>query len=116
MRVTVLKICLCFIYLMKSVFILVLNCIGMEGSPVFGECSDLIGLLTRPLRQKNSGTEIQVYRNHSCFLLYIMSFLKDKLKCEALVSFISILDLFLEAPFQFISVPYCMTFLAFMHM
>ncbi|KAL1560248.1 glyoxysomal processing protease, glyoxysomal-like isoform X1 [Salvia divinorum] len=33
---------------------------GMEGSPVFSEQAQLIGLLTRPLRQKISGTEVQM--------------------------------------------------------
>lgn len=34
----------------------------MEGSPVFSEQAQFIGLLTRPLRQNISGTEVQVYR------------------------------------------------------
>ncbi|XP_050208667.1 glyoxysomal processing protease, glyoxysomal isoform X2 [Mercurialis annua] len=33
---------------------------GMEGSPVFGECGHFIGILTRPLRQKCTGAEIQL--------------------------------------------------------
>ncbi|CAI9087416.1 OLC1v1021481C1 [Oldenlandia corymbosa var. corymbosa] len=33
---------------------------GMEGCPVFGEQSQLIGVLTRPLRQRTSGAEIQL--------------------------------------------------------
>ncbi|KAE9452563.1 hypothetical protein C3L33_15536, partial [Rhododendron williamsianum] len=33
---------------------------GMEGGPVFGEHALLIGLLTRPLRQRISGAEIQL--------------------------------------------------------
>ncbi|XP_052301173.1 glyoxysomal processing protease, glyoxysomal isoform X4 [Populus trichocarpa] len=33
---------------------------GMEGSPVFGENSDFIGILIRPLRQKSTGAEIQL--------------------------------------------------------
>lgn len=33
---------------------------GMEGSPVFGEDAQLIGMLTRPLRQKSNGAEIQL--------------------------------------------------------
>ncbi|CAK9181839.1 unnamed protein product [Ilex paraguariensis] len=33
---------------------------GMEGSPVFGEYAQLIGILTRPLRQRTSGAEIQL--------------------------------------------------------
>ncbi|XP_059658927.1 glyoxysomal processing protease, glyoxysomal isoform X2 [Cornus florida] len=33
---------------------------GMEGGPVFGEQSQLIGVLTKPLRQKSSGAEIQL--------------------------------------------------------
>lgn len=37
-----------------------LNRSGMEGSPVFSEQAQFIGLLTRPLRQKSIGTEVQV--------------------------------------------------------
>ncbi|CAI9755164.1 unnamed protein product [Fraxinus pennsylvanica] len=45
----------------RSLLMVDIRCLpGMEGSPVFGECSQLIGLLARPLRQKNSGTEIQL--------------------------------------------------------
>ncbi|KAL5774430.1 hypothetical protein ACOSP7_011987 [Xanthoceras sorbifolium] len=33
---------------------------GMEGGPVFGEHAQFIGILIRPLRQKNSGAEIQL--------------------------------------------------------
>ncbi|XP_047313445.1 glyoxysomal processing protease, glyoxysomal isoform X2 [Impatiens glandulifera] len=33
---------------------------GMEGSPVFGGEAQLIGMLTRPLRQKSNGAEIQL--------------------------------------------------------
>ncbi|KZV53232.1 glyoxysomal processing protease, glyoxysomal [Dorcoceras hygrometricum] len=33
---------------------------GMEGSPVFDEQAQFVGVLTRPLRQKISGTEIQL--------------------------------------------------------
>ncbi|KAK1557959.1 hypothetical protein Q3G72_034744 [Acer saccharum] len=33
---------------------------GMEGGPVFGEHAQFIGVLIRPLRQKNSGAEIQL--------------------------------------------------------
>lgn len=33
---------------------------GMEGAPVFGKNGHLIGILIRPLRQKNSGVEVQV--------------------------------------------------------
>jgi hypothetical protein len=40
---------------------------GMEGSPVFGENSDFIGILIRPLRQKSTGAEIQVTWNNSQF-------------------------------------------------
>lgn len=32
----------------------------MEGSAVFGEQSEFIGLLTKPLRQRGSGAEVQV--------------------------------------------------------
>ena len=40
---------------------------GMEGGPVFGENSDFIGILIRPLRQKSTGAEIQVTWNASQF-------------------------------------------------
>ncbi|KAD3337799.1 hypothetical protein E3N88_33320 [Mikania micrantha] len=33
---------------------------GMEGSPVFGEQSEIVGMLTRPLRQRGSGAEVQI--------------------------------------------------------
>ncbi|XP_058095741.1 glyoxysomal processing protease, glyoxysomal isoform X2 [Magnolia sinica] len=33
---------------------------GMEGGPVFGKHAHLIGILTRPIRQKASGAEIQL--------------------------------------------------------
>ncbi|KAA8515230.1 hypothetical protein F0562_018540 [Nyssa sinensis] len=33
---------------------------GMEGGPVFGDHAQLIGILTKPLRQKTSGAEIQL--------------------------------------------------------
>ncbi|CAH1440166.1 unnamed protein product [Lactuca virosa] len=33
---------------------------GMEGSPVFGEQSKIVGMLTRPLRQRGSGAEVQL--------------------------------------------------------
>ncbi|OMO65200.1 hypothetical protein COLO4_31438 [Corchorus olitorius] len=33
---------------------------GMEGGPVFGDQNTLVGILTRPLRQKNSDAEIQL--------------------------------------------------------
>ncbi|KAE8728781.1 Mitochondrial arginine transporter BAC1 [Hibiscus syriacus] len=33
---------------------------GMEGAPVFSDQNTLVGLLTRPLRQKNSDAEIQL--------------------------------------------------------
>jgi hypothetical protein len=46
---------------------LTLNMPGMEGSPVFGENSDFIGILIRPLRQKSTGAEIQVTWNNSQF-------------------------------------------------
>lgn len=40
---------------------------GMEGSPVFDEQAQFVGLLTRPLRQKISGTEIQVCQRNMTF-------------------------------------------------
>ncbi|KAJ0808568.1 putative peptidase S1C, peptidase S1, PA clan, peptidase S1, PA clan, chymotrypsin-like protein [Helianthus annuus] len=33
---------------------------GMEGSPVFGEQSEIVGMLTRPLRQRGTGAEVQL--------------------------------------------------------
>lgn len=33
---------------------------GMEGGPVFGDHAHLIGILTRPLRQRAGGAEVQV--------------------------------------------------------
>ncbi|KAI3697873.1 hypothetical protein L6452_30972 [Arctium lappa] len=33
---------------------------GMEGSPVFGAQSEIVGMLTRPLRQRGSGAEVQL--------------------------------------------------------
>lgn len=47
---------------------------GMEGAPVFAKNGHLIGILIRPLRQKNSGVEIQpsvaaggsMGSNHNC--------------------------------------------------
>lgn len=33
---------------------------GMEGGPVFGERAELIGIVSRPLRQRVGGAEIQV--------------------------------------------------------
>ncbi|OMO76396.1 hypothetical protein CCACVL1_15703 [Corchorus capsularis] len=36
------------------------NMSGMEGGPVFGDQNTLVGILTRPLRQKNSDAEIQL--------------------------------------------------------
>ena len=36
------------------------NLPGMEGGPVFGVQNTLVGILIRPLRQKNSDSEIQV--------------------------------------------------------
>uniref|UniRef100_A0A5B7BU36 Putative glyoxysomal processing protease, glyoxysomal n=1 Tax=Davidia involucrata TaxID=16924 RepID=A0A5B7BU36_DAVIN len=33
---------------------------GMEGGPIFGDYAELIGILTKPLRQKTSGAEIQL--------------------------------------------------------
>ncbi|MCL7021863.1 hypothetical protein MKW94_018806, partial [Papaver nudicaule] len=32
---------------------------GMEGGPVFGECARLIGIVSRPIRQRVGGAEIQ---------------------------------------------------------
>lgn len=36
------------------------NLSGVEGGPVFGGNAEFVGILIRPLRQKNSGAEIQV--------------------------------------------------------
>ncbi|KAL3851336.1 hypothetical protein ACJIZ3_013218 [Penstemon smallii] len=45
----------------RSLLMADIRCLpGMEGSPVFTEHARFIGLLTRPLRQKISGTEIQL--------------------------------------------------------
>ncbi|GER25442.1 protease-related family protein, partial [Striga asiatica] len=44
----------------RSLLMADIRCLpGMEGSPVFSERAQFIGLLMRPLRQKNSGTEVQ---------------------------------------------------------
>lgn len=45
----------------------------MEGGPVFGEHALLIGLLTRPLRQRISGAEIQVTWNIMFSLRVVVS-------------------------------------------
>lgn len=45
----------------RSLLMADIRCLpGMEGGPVFGEQVCLIGILTRPLRQKTSGAEIQL--------------------------------------------------------
>lgn len=45
----------------KSLLMADIRCLpGMEGSPVFGEHAQLIGMLTRPLRQRITGAEIQL--------------------------------------------------------
>ncbi|KAL6562119.1 hypothetical protein OROGR_003126 [Orobanche gracilis] len=45
----------------RSLLMADIKCLpGMEGSPVFSEHSQFIGLMMRPLRQKNSGTEVQM--------------------------------------------------------
>ncbi|KAK4399137.1 Glyoxysomal processing protease, glyoxysomal [Sesamum angolense] len=45
----------------RSLLMADIRCLpGMEGSPVFSEHAQFIGILTRPLRQKVSGTEIQM--------------------------------------------------------
>lgn len=49
-------------YFSQFANILDLDVSGMEGSPVFNENAQFVGFLTRPLRQKISGTEIQVRR------------------------------------------------------
>ncbi|AEE30952.1 protease-like protein [Arabidopsis thaliana] len=47
--------------LKKSLMIADVRCLpGMEGAPVFAKNGHLIGILIRPLRQKNSGVEIQL--------------------------------------------------------
>eukprot|EP00249_Psilotum_nudum_P022667 c28604_g1_i1 orf=372-2789(+) len=33
---------------------------GMEGAPIFGECGEFVGILTRPLRQRGGGAEVQL--------------------------------------------------------
>lgn len=49
---------------------------GMEGSPVFNEHAQFVGLLTRPLRQKVSGTEVQVWEGCSLSLFKFTQCLK----------------------------------------
>ncbi|CAH2034150.1 unnamed protein product [Thlaspi arvense] len=45
----------------KSLMIADVRCLpGMEGAPVFDKNEQLIGILIRPIRQKNSGVEIQL--------------------------------------------------------
>ncbi|KAK9267768.1 hypothetical protein L1049_010202 [Liquidambar formosana] len=45
----------------RSLLIADIRCLpGMEGGPVFDEQTHIIGILTRPLRQKTSGAEIQL--------------------------------------------------------
>lgn len=46
---------------LTSLLIADIRCLpGMEGGPVFGKDASLVGMLTRPLRQKTSGAEIQL--------------------------------------------------------
>ncbi|XP_044496882.1 glyoxysomal processing protease, glyoxysomal-like isoform X2 [Mangifera indica] len=46
---------------MQSLLMADIRCLpGMEGGPVFGEHAQLVGILNRPLRQKNGGAEIQL--------------------------------------------------------
>ncbi|VFQ58873.1 unnamed protein product [Cuscuta campestris] len=45
----------------RSLLMADIRCLpGMEGSPVFGEQAELIGILSRPLKQRTSATEIQM--------------------------------------------------------
>ncbi|VVB10498.1 unnamed protein product [Arabis nemorensis] len=45
----------------KSLMIADVRCLpGMEGAPVFDKDGHLVGILIRPIRQKNSGVEIQL--------------------------------------------------------
>ncbi|KAK1415579.1 hypothetical protein QVD17_31362 [Tagetes erecta] len=60
---------------------------GMEGGPVFGEQSEIVGMLTRPLRQRGSGAEVQlvipweaIIKACAGFLLPNTTNLKDSLK------------------------------------
>ncbi|CAN4078906.1 unnamed protein product [Withania somnifera] len=47
--------------LKKALLIADIRCLpGMEGSPVFGEHAELIGVLSRPLRQRATAAEIQM--------------------------------------------------------
>ncbi|KAJ0257943.1 Glyoxysomal processing protease [Hirschfeldia incana] len=47
--------------LKNSLMIADVRCLpGMEGAPVFGKNGHLIGILIRPLRQKNTGVEVQL--------------------------------------------------------
>lgn len=34
--------------------------IGMEGGPIYNDQKEFMGILTRPVRQKRSGAEVQV--------------------------------------------------------
>lgn len=42
-------------------YLLIWLCVsGMEGGPVFDEQGNLVGMLTRPLRQRGGAAEVQV--------------------------------------------------------
>lgn len=46
----------------------------MEGSPVFGEHAQLTGMLIRPLRQRDTGAEVQVTENSILYLVSLLSY------------------------------------------
>lgn len=58
----------CFILRAKLCSVPVQFLSGMEGAPVFDANGHIIGILIRPLRQKNSGVEIQVCQRHPHFV------------------------------------------------
>lgn len=40
---------------------------GMEGGPVFDEQGNLVGMLTRPLRQRGGAAEVQVLLHETIY-------------------------------------------------
>ncbi|KAI3740695.1 hypothetical protein L2E82_31166 [Cichorium intybus] len=51
---------------------------GMEGSPVFGEQLEIVGMLTRPLRQRGSGAEVQLVIPWEAIVTSCTGFLSPK--------------------------------------
>lgn len=72
--------------LLDSDSILTLYLSGMEGGPVFNEHAQLIGILTRPLRQKTGGAEIQVTSKHSDLSLTSLNCSTPHVKVTTLAS------------------------------